>query len=239
MKKAWVLAVEKLLSGIKHFVVPILVTWLVAGVAAGEIESIPLIAQTGMLLLCLSFYSAAAARTSGIGEESSFWLGLSRAGIEVEPMLITLGMVIIAVIGMVCGMSLGDEMGAGIGLGVAVLVCLAILTRVWPVFSVPFYFEGSQRWSPAGGGNVWSGPGLGRALRISRLPQARRMATPAFVIALLTLLLPLFAARFLWGSHFLLSLLFYAVALPYLSMLNFILTGMLLYHDYQQQGPGS
>jgi len=75
---------------------------------------------------------------------------------------------------------------------------------------------------------VWSGPGLDLALRISRLPLARKTATPAFMIPLLALLLPLLAARLLWGPGFLLSSLFSAVALPYLSMLNLNLTVQLL-----------
>jgi hypothetical protein len=70
-------------------------------------------------------------------------------------------------------------------------------------------------------------------LRISGLPLAKKTATPAFMIPLLVLLLPLLGARLIWGQGFLLSFIFYVVALPFLSMLNLNLTVQLI-ADYER-----
>jgi len=184
--------------------------------------------QTLMLLLCLSFYIAAAARSRGLSEESTFWLGLSRPGWVLEPMLIVFAMALIAVASLLVGMKLGGDTGAEVGLAVAVPIWLVIMARVWPVFSVGFFFEGRYRWSGSASAYIWHGPGLGRALAISRLPLAKRRVTPTFLIALLALVLPLLAAQWLWGPGFLVNLAFYAMVLPYLSMLNLDLTVWLL-----------
>lgn len=236
MTHLWLSAARRALSGSRHFIQAVAITWLVAGVAAGEVEAAPRAAQTGLLIVCLYFYTAAAARSSGLWKDSTFWLGMSRPGCEAEPLLLSLAMVSIALVGAVVGMGLGDETGAALGLGLAGLICLWLLTRAWPVFSVPFYFEGRYRWSGAAHGLVWSGPGLARALRVSRLPEARRVATPAFMIPMLALLGPLLGARVLLGPGFWLSFLFYAIALPFLSMLNLELTGHLLAEDERRSG---
>jgi len=65
-------------------------------------------------------------------------LALSRAGVAVEPMAIALAMALIAGAGFAAGGALMDEAGAVGGLAVTGLVCLCLLSRVWPVFSVPY-----------------------------------------------------------------------------------------------------
>lgn len=226
--KTWIRAGEHTLSGTLNYIPAIAITWLVAGVAGGEVPVAPQVAQTGLSIICLSFYFAAAARTRGLTGESTFWFGLSRPGAEAEPFIIALKMLIIAVIGFVTGMLIAEEHGARIGLACAALVCLLILSRAWPVFAVPFFYKGKYRWSGSAHGIIWSGPGLRLARRISRQPLAIRTATPAFMIALLILLLPLIVAQIYFGPSFWLNFFFYAVALPYLSMLNLNLTALLL-----------
>lgn len=233
MKDHWIKAGRHTLSGWRSYLPAIIITWLVAGIAGGEVPVAPQVAQTGLSIVCLYFYLAAAARTRGLSDESPFWLGLSRPGAEITPILIALGMLIIGVIGLVAGMVVADQMQldeetcAAIGLMCSVLLCLWIMTRVWAVFSVPFFFKGRYRWSGAAHGIVWSGPGLGLALQLRRLPTARRV-TLAFMIPLVVLLLPLLVARLQWGAHFLHDFFFYVVVLPYLTMLNLDLTSLLL-----------
>jgi len=229
----WIKAGRHTLSGWLSYLPAIVITWLVAGVAGGEVPVAPQLAQTGLSIICIYFYVAAAARTRGLSDESTFWLGLSRPGAEIEPIFIALGMLIIGVIGLVAGMvvahqiQLDEEACAAIGLVSAVLLCLWIMTRIWAVFSVPYFFKGKYRWSAAAHGIIWSGPGLGKALKLRRLPPAGK-ATLTFMIPLLVMLLPLLAARLQWGSHFFFNFFFYVVALPYLTMLNLDLTDQLL-----------
>lgn len=245
------------MSGSRHFITAVAIAWLVSGVAGGEVQVAPQIAQASLLLICLPFYTAAAARSRGLIDtsptgrglrESTFWLGMSRPGIEVAPIFTALLLLLIACAGFIGGAliakKIGDaviteETGAAIGLGGAALACLVIMARIWPVFSVPFFFRGKYRWSPAAGGPLWSGPCLGMALRLSRLPMARKLATPTFMTPFMTLLTPLFALRLYWGASFILNVLFYAVALPYLGMLNLKLTGQLLAENQRQQHQSS
>ncbi len=233
MKNEWIRAGQHALSGWLSYLPAIIITWFVAGVAGGEVQVAPQLAQTGLTIICIYFYVAAAARTRGLSDESTFWLGLSRPGSEIMPILIALGMLIIGVIGLVAGMvvayqmQLDEETCAAIGLVCAVLFCVWIMTRIWAVFSVPYFFKGKYRWSAAAHGIIWSGPGLGLALKLRRLSIARK-ATLTFMIPLLALLLPLLAARLQWGSHFILDFFFYVAALPFLTMLNLNLTEQLL-----------
>jgi hypothetical protein len=243
MNRFWIKTGQQTISGYLHFLPAIIIAWLVAGVAGGEVPAAPQVAQTGLLIICLSFYSAAAARAHGVIDtsstghgmrESTLWLGMSRTGIEIEPILISLLMLLIVGVGFIGGMLAAQETGAAIGLGAAALLCVLIMSRIWAVFSVPFFFRGKYRWSPAGGGLIWSGPALGMAMQLSRLPMAKKLATPTFMVPLLVLLLPLLTTRLYLGPHFLLSLLFYAVVLPYLSMLNLGLTAQLLKKNQRQ-----
>ena len=145
-------------------------------------------------------------------------------------------MLLIAGVGFVAGMLIAKENGAGIGLACAASICLLIISRAWPVFAVPFFYKGKYRWSGSAPGIIWSGPGLRLARRISRQPLAIRTATPAFMLALLILLLPLIVAQIYFGPSFWLNFFFYAVALPYLSMLNLNLTALLLAeHEHRKK----
>ncbi len=243
MYNFWLHCGKQTLNGSIHFFTAIAITWLVAGVAGGEVKTAPHMAQSGLLIFCLPFYTAAAARARGLIDtsstgrglrESTFWLGISRPGIEIEPLIIGLLMALITGIGFVVGALIADETGAVVGVAFAALICLIIMARSWPVFSVPFFFKSKYRWSPGASSWMWTGPGLSMALRLSRRPMARKLATPTFMIPMLVLLLPLLVCRLYWGPHFLLSLLLYAVFLPYLGMLNLNLTGQLLAEQQRQ-----
>lgn len=98
------------MSGWLSFLPAVLLTWIVAGVAGGEVPMAPHAAQAGLTIVCLYFYLAAAARTKGLSDESTFWLGLSRPGTEASPILITRNMLIIIVIGLVAGIIVANQM---------------------------------------------------------------------------------------------------------------------------------
>ncbi len=234
MLAIWSIAARETLNHYLRFLPAILFTWLVAGVAAGEVSVAPQIAQTGLLITCLQIYSHTAARIAGFNEEWASWYIPPRPGIEVEPLLIALGMLILAVAGLGFGYLLGGETGAIVGLVGSGLVLLGLLVRIWPVFSVPYFFKGHFRWSPAAKGLFWHGPGLGRAWKLTRLPLAKRLVTWAFLVPLLGLLLPLLTLRLVCGPSFFINLLFYAVFLPFLSLLNLRMTAFLLCEEEQK-----
>jgi hypothetical protein len=219
----WKRTARDVVSGAGYFIQAIVITWLVAGVAAGEVPEVPSVARTGLLIVCLYFYSAAAARVKELWSGSTFWLGMSRPGSEIEPLMMILKMLILVIAGISAGVVADDETVAAVGLGIAILLCLWILARSWPLFSVPFFFEGKYRWSPAGRGLVWSGPGLDLARKLCRLPGSG-MKTFQFMITMIVVFGPLALARLYLGPGFLLSLLFYALSLPFICMLNFNLT---------------
>lgn len=172
--------------------------------------------------------SYTAARIAEFNEEWTTWYTPPRRGMEVEPLLIALGMLVLAVAGLGIGYLLAGETGAMSGLVGVGLILVGLLVRIWPVFSVPVFFKGKFRWSPAARGLVWQGTGLERAWRVTRLPQAKLFVNRAFLLPLLGLVLPLLSLRIALGSNFFINLLFYGCSLPYLSILNLRLTALLL-----------
>jgi hypothetical protein len=235
MLQVWKIALRETFSNAPRFLLAILFTWLVAGVAAGEVPDLPLFAQTALLITCLQFYSHAAARIAGFNEEWASWYTPPRPGIEIEPLFIALGMLILSVAGLAIGNLLGGETGAILGLVATGLFLFWLLMRIWPVFSVPYFFKGKLRWSPSARGLLWHGPCLDRAWKITRLPLARGFVTWAFLLPMFGLLVPLLLLRIFWGSSLFINLLFYGFSLPYLSVLNLRLTALLLVEDENQK----
>lgn len=229
----WGKAARDAVRGAKYHVQATVITWLVAGVAAGEVPVAPRVAQTGMLILCLFFYTAAAAKARGLSGDGTFWLGISRPGTELAPLFMTLFMALLIGAGLVGGYFAGEEVGAYIGAGVGAPICLLITARIWPLFSVSYFFKGTYKWT--GQGMIWSGPGLGLSVRLTGRRKGRRYATPLFMTALLVFVGIIGGIRVTFGSGFIVNLLLYAVALPYLSTLNLMLTDELLMDHFKQE----
>ena len=147
----WKRTARDVVSGAGYFIQAIVITWLVAGVAAGEVPEVPSVARTGLLIVCLYFYSAAAARVKELWSGSTFWLGMSRPGSEIEPLMMILKMLILVIAGISAGVVADDETVAAVGLGMPVLVLpYSSASGYWPVPGRSFPYRFSSRENTAG-----------------------------------------------------------------------------------------
>lgn len=221
----WTLAARRLLSGYRHFLPTIVLTWLVAGVAAERAATMPWLAQAGLGIVCFFFLTASAARAAGATSRAPIELAISRAGACVGPLVVAMALLAIAVVALGAGAQAGGERGAMAGIAAAGLVTLAVLARAWPAFSLPYFAEAPIRWSSAARASVWTGPGLGRAVAITRSgarPETLSMVTAVVLIAAMMWLGRSWLHPLAWDA-----VLFLAV-LPYLAMLNLLATARVL-----------
>lgn len=223
----WLTSARALYQGYRHFISAIILNWLVVGIAAGEVPRAPLVAQTGLLLTGAFFYTAAASRATGFTATSPFALAVSRAGVSIEPIAVSLCLALLAAALVGGGALVADSHGAIAGAALAALFTLIVVSRVWPVFSLPFLFAGETRWSPAARGAMWRGPGLA-ALKSTRKTPGRRRASACFVGSALVLATAVLLLRAVIGSGPWIDIFVFAGVMPYLALLNFSLTRSLL-----------
>lgn len=214
--------------GFRHFLPAIALMWIVVEIAAAQVPRAPWLAQTGLFILFLDFYLAAAARSLGVSKQPAFWLATERAGIAIEPLLVVSG---VAGLGFVAALIVlfQDSLlisAAAILLTTAVIVF--VFLRSWPMWGIPFFFAGQVLWSPAAEGSRWSGPGLRAAWALTGArgvwnPHSRRVVLAVLSVSLLVLCL-----KVILDQPLLADLLLYVLGLPLVSLLVVFGTGRLL-----------
>lgn len=186
----------------------------------------PWLAQAGLFIVFIDFYWAGAARALGVSQESAFWLGSSRAGIAIEPLMVLSGLTALAFGALLVLLFVDNPFIAAAVVGVSVIDGW-ILLRSWPMWGIAQFFEGKVVWSPAAGAGTWSGPGLAGARRLTAERgiwnrHARRFA--AVLVPLVAIVSLLHYLDWQWLA----DLVLYAVGLPLLAVVVVYGTGRLL-----------
>ena len=231
------IAARHTLNGYIHFIPGILTTWVGTEILAAA-TSQPAIA--GYFLFWLGYVTVAAGAAKAMGlhqEQSAWWLGISRTSIFLDyfvlAMLAFLLLLPIIGIALTFQTQMTDQDYWILGWIWAGVVML-MLSRYWPVLAIGFLYQGTFRWSPSGGGSMWHGPGLGKAWRLT----ASRGVLSGTSLPLLMVIAVIVGGwlglrQFTTGGGwtFLLNLLFYAVALPWIASLAFACAEPLVERD--------
>jgi len=212
-----------------HLFIPaIILTWLLVEVAAPQVPRAPWLAQAGLLLLCLEFYLAAAARACDLFSENVVWLAISRAGVMIEPMLVLFLLGIFSGACSLIAMYLNPVWLRALMVTGALVVDLYVLARVWPVWGIPFHFTGKLAWSPSARASVWRGPGLGLAWRLTRELGVFNRCSLRFMGLLIPLIMIVTGLRFSLASSVIPDIILYVFGLPQLSVLAVDGAGLML-----------
>ena len=213
----WTAIFKTVFKGYRHFIPAVIITWIMVEVAAPQVPKAPAVAQTGLFLLCMSFYLAAAARAIGITCSNPLTLALSRAGICIEPMMLAFAMGIISFFCFVVFLYQANAIVDAAVIATGVLVNLYILARGWPVWGIPFFFEGKIRWSPAARASVWHGPGLGLALRVTKKHGILNAHSRRFLLGFVVVSTVGFLIKWFLPGNLLFDLVVYPLGIPVLS----------------------
>jgi hypothetical protein len=215
-------------GGFVHFLPAIVLTWIVVEVAAAQVPRVPWLAQSGLFIVFLDFYWAAAARALGISSKGAFRLASDRAGIAVEPLLVLFALAVLTGACLLVVMFQDSLLLSGVVLAFAVVVDGYVLLRSWPMWGIAFFFEGKVVWSPSAGAGLWSGPGLGAAWVLTGERGVWNPHSRRFLLVLLPLTVTVVVLRALLDWQLLSDLLLYVAGLPLLALVVVFGTGRLL-----------
>lgn len=216
----WSAIIQTALRGFIQFVPAIVISWTVVEVVAAQIPRAPWIAQAGLFIVCLDFYNAAAARASGLSTENPFWLAISRASSCIEPMLVIFLLFLFST-GCFFAVLFQNNLPINLfAIGMVTFVDLYVVARVWPLWGIPYFFEGKTRWSPAARGRVWYGPGLALAWKLTREHGLLNAHSVRFMIGFIMLTGAVFVLRVYFTWDFISDFILYVVGLPLLSLVN-------------------
>jgi hypothetical protein len=217
-KAFWPKALITLGSGYRLFLPAIILTWVMVAVVASQVPRAPWIAQAGLFLLCLDFYLAAAARACGVGDGNPVSLALSKTGMCREPMILAFFLGGFTFLCFVAYIYLNHAALRAAAVAIALSGNLFVFARSWPMWGVPFFFEGGIRWSPGAHAAVWQGPGLRLALRITGEHGVFNIHTLRFMACLVCTVVLGAAVKRLWPQSVLFDLLMYPFCVPLLSI---------------------
>ena len=128
------------------------------------------------LFMTMVWYCAAAAKNAGLWEDRTLWR-LARERISVSMDYVWFGLISIVVTVLIIGISsetgliTGEVARYELATIAYPCVCFAMFLRFWPFLAVPFAYDGQSQWSPISAANVWKGPGLPTAWRLTRHPK--------------------------------------------------------------------
>ena len=211
------------------FVPAIIISWLMVEAVAPQVPRAPWLAQTGLFLVSLDFYLAAAAKVCDeFAEENVIWLAASRAGCFVEPLVV---LFLLSLISLACFLVVLYQ--DNIWLSVLVVAAgtvldLYVLARAWPMWGVPYHFTGKLVWSPTVRGSGWSGPGLGLAWRLTREQGLLNRYSLRFMALLILVTGCVVVLRYYLSLNGLSDIFLYVFGLPLLSVFVVDGTGEML-----------
>ena len=211
------------------FVPAIIISWLMVEAVAPQVPRAPWLAQTGLFLVCLDFYLAAAAKVCDeFAEENVIWLAVSRAGCFVGPMMVLILLSLVSLASALVVVYQDNVWLSALAVTAAAVLDLYVLARAWPMWGVPYHFTGKLVWSPSVRGSGWSGPGLGLAWRLTCERGLLNCYSLRFMALLIAVTACVVVLRYYLSLNGLSDILLYVFGLPLLSVFAVDGTGEML-----------